>query len=69
MKHKIGDKVKVRGDLEHGKWYGNNTFECGMIPWRGAEVTIAQVPIDDLDDEYSVGDLDTDMQKGEKNDH
>lgn len=54
MKHKIGDKVKVRSDLELGKWYGSNTFEYSMIPWRGAEVTIAQVPIDDLDDEYSI---------------
>lgn len=43
MKHKIGDKVKVRGDLEHGKWYGKDTFEAPMEAWCGQMVTIVDV--------------------------
>ena len=46
MKYKIGDKVRVRDDLEIGKWYSmnNRTFsDCvnsKMTTFKGKEVTI-----------------------------
>lgn len=46
MKYKIGDKVRVRDDLELGKWYSmnNHTFSdfvnSKMITFKGKEVTI-----------------------------
>lgn len=46
MKYKIGDKVRVRDDLEIGKWYSmnNRTFSdfvnSKMITFKGKEVTI-----------------------------
>ena len=46
MKYKIGDKVRVRNDLEEGKWYSmnNHTFSdfvnSKMITFKGKEVTI-----------------------------
>lgn len=46
MKYKIGDKVRVRDDLEIGKWYSMNncTFSdfvnSKMITFKGKEVTI-----------------------------
>ena len=47
MKHKIGDKVRVRDDLELGKWYSmsNHNFSdfvnSEMIMFKGKEVTIS----------------------------
>lgn len=47
MKHKIGDKVRVRDDLELDKWYSmsNHKFSdfvnSEMIMFKGKEVTIS----------------------------
>jgi len=46
MNYKPGDKVTVRSDLEHAKWYGDDTLVNDMKPWRGQEVTIAEVDRD-----------------------
>ena len=39
-KFKVGDKVKVRSDLEIGKYYGGMIFLDGMKYLKGKEVTI-----------------------------
>jgi hypothetical protein len=41
MKYKIGDKVRVREDLIHGREYGGMTFY--MDGWKGKIVTISFV--------------------------
>lgn len=43
MQYKIGDKVKVRSDLERERRYGGDTFVTEMLPWRGAEVMITDI--------------------------
>ena len=43
MKYKVGDKVKVRSDLEGGKVYGADSFVWGMESMKGNTVTIARV--------------------------
>ena len=40
MKYKVGDKVKVREDLEMGKTYGELTFSTQMREYKGQIVTI-----------------------------
>lgn len=40
-KHKVGDKVRVRKDLVHGKLYGGQTFY--MDDWKGKIVTISSL--------------------------
>lgn len=40
-KYKVGDKVRVRKDLVHGKVYGGQTFY--MDDWKGKIVTISSV--------------------------
>ena len=46
MKYKVGDKVRVRDDLEIGKWYSmnNRTFSdfvnSEMVKFKGEDVTI-----------------------------
>lgn len=40
MKYKVGDKVKVREDLEIGKTYGKLTFSVQMREYKGQIVTI-----------------------------
>lgn len=41
MKYKIGDRVRVRKDLVHGKGYGGQTFY--MDDWKGKVVTISSI--------------------------
>lgn len=43
MKHKVGDKVKVRSDLVVGKSYGEHAFVHDMIKFSGKIVTIESV--------------------------
>lgn len=54
MKYKVGDKVRVRKDLELGKMYGSNafcnTFTSNMIPVLGKVVTIQSC----LNDAYGI---------------
>ena len=40
MKYKVGDKEKVREDLEMGKTYGELTFSTQMREYKGQIVTI-----------------------------
>ena len=55
-KYKIGDKVKVRGDLVIDKIYGSDSFTNGMIYFRGKEVTIETV-LDRDTDKYIIKEL------------
>ena len=43
MKHKIGDKVKIREDLVVNKCYGIDTFVEDMEKFKGKEVTIFDI--------------------------
>ena len=43
MKYKVGDKVRVREDLEYGKKYGNNSVNSSMLPLKGKIVTISSI--------------------------
>ena len=43
MKYKVGDKVRVRSDLEVGKRYGKHAFVYDMIKYSGKIVTIESV--------------------------
>lgn len=40
MKFKVGDRVKVRENLESNKYYGEVRFDSDMERWRGKTVTI-----------------------------
>lgn len=50
MKYKVGDKVKVREDLEIGKSYDKKTFVEKMKKYKGQIVTIKVV----YDDRYRI---------------
>ena len=50
MKYKVGDKVKVKEDLEIGKTYGGLTFSFQMREYRGQIVTIKTAD----DDSYQI---------------
>lgn len=41
MKYKVGDKVKVRSDLQDGEIYGCYNFSEGMEKYKGKNVTIS----------------------------
>ena len=43
MKYKVGDKVRVREDLEVHKLYGREAFASQMAPLKGKIVTINKV--------------------------
>ena len=47
---KIGDKVRLRDDLELGKYYGGIRFLSGMKELQGKELTIDYI---DKDDDYT----------------
>lgn len=42
MKYKVGDKVRVRSDLEESETYGNHTFVKQMEKYKGKLVTISE---------------------------
>ena len=46
MKYKVGDKVRVRNDLEVGKYYGKDLAVEEMTFWRGKIVTISALEDD-----------------------
>ena len=52
MRYKVGDKVRVRGDLHNCEFYGGYTFEGEMESYRGKIVTITFVG----DDYYGIDD-------------
>ena len=41
MKLKVGDKVRIRKDLEVGSYYGNNCVNERMENWVGKKVTVS----------------------------
>ena len=43
MKYKVGDKVRIRSDLETGKRYGDNSFATSMEQFKGKLVTIIDI--------------------------
>lgn len=50
MKFKVGDKVRVRKDLEVDKWYGDDSVVDEMLQMRGKEVTISRI----INSEYKI---------------
>lgn len=42
MKYKVGDKVRVRRDLQISRRYGSYTFAPGMDHYKGSVVTISK---------------------------
>lgn len=42
MKYKVGDKVRVRSDLEESETYGDQTFVKPMEKYKGKLVTISE---------------------------
>ena len=43
MKHKVGDKVRIRKDLEVDKMYGSDYVIPEMVEWLGKIATISIV--------------------------
>ena len=56
MKYKVGDKVRVREDLEKGKLYGDYSVNEDMFSLRGKIVTICNI-------EYGFYMLEEDLHK------
>ena len=54
MKYKVGDKVRVRSDLEENTCYGGKIFVRGMAVHRGKNVEISKVH----DDVYCIKESD-----------
>ena len=50
MKYKIGDKVRVKEDLEINKMYGSQSFADGMAWFRGKVMTVTDYFV--FDGEY-----------------
>lgn len=48
LKHKVGDKVKIRPDLRYDEEYDGQNVNEEMIMSRGEEVTISEVFAEDL---------------------
>ena len=53
-KFKVGDKVKVRNDLIEYKRYGSNTFVDSMKEFKGETVTISEINVGYLCNEYHI---------------
>lgn len=51
---KVGDKVKVRNDLIEYERYGSNTFVNSMKEFKGETVTIAEINVGYLCNEYHI---------------
>ena len=47
MKYKVGDKVRVREDLEVSKEYGNDYVINSMLSLKGKIVTICNIDVDE----------------------
>lgn len=47
MKHKVGDKVRIRTDLKNNVEYDEVDVNEEMISWGGEEVTISEVLAED----------------------
>lgn len=47
MKHKVGDKVRIRTDLIYDGEYDGGNINDEMVSWRGEEVTISEVCAED----------------------
>lgn len=45
MKYKVGDRVRVRRDLEIGTQYGAYMFASGMVDYKGKIVTISAIEL------------------------
>ena len=45
MKYKVGDKVRVRKDLEVGKRYGSDIFVPDMKKYAGKTITLVILSI------------------------
>lgn len=43
MKYKVGEKVRVRKDLEVGSWYGEDTFTKSMKKYSGKTMTVNRI--------------------------
>jgi hypothetical protein len=56
MKYKVGDKVRIREDLEVGKGYNNCTFIRDMKKYKGEIATITYC--------YDDGSYDIDLDEG-----
>lgn len=54
MRFKVGDKVRVRNDLEEGSYYGDVIFAFGMENLKGKEFTVQG--IDSIDSTYALSD-------------
>ena len=48
MKYKVGDKVRVRSDLQIGTQYGAYMFASGMVDYKGKVVTISAIDLNRL---------------------
>ena len=55
MRFKVGDKVRVRTDLEDGKEYGSCTFVSEMEEYEGKIITIKEVAGDYYEAEETKG--------------
>lgn len=56
-KHKIGDKVTVRGDLEYCQQYGANAVNGDMMNFKGQEVTIKSI-VNESRGQYTIEEAD-----------
>ena len=53
MKYKVGDKVRVRKDLEPGNFYGKDYYISSMDKFKGEECVITEI----WDQSYQINDF------------